>query len=71
LELTMTAIALVEPALHKWRPDSSTTFWDLQELSLLRSEAEALLGDGEPPSEKTGPEALTALEACFILYYYR
>jgi hypothetical protein len=24
----------------------------------------------EPPSEKTGPEALTALEALFTLYHY-
>jgi serine/threonine protein kinase/WD40 repeat protein/tetratricopeptide (TPR) repeat protein len=33
--------------LREWRPDSSTTFWDLQEIALLRSEAEALLGSAK------------------------
>jgi serine/threonine protein kinase/WD40 repeat protein/tetratricopeptide (TPR) repeat protein len=35
--------------LGAWRPDSSTSFWDLQELDLLRSEAEALVFDAEFP----------------------
>jgi predicted Zn-dependent protease len=34
-----------------WRPDSSTTFWDLQEVTLLRSEAEALLFDAAFPRD--------------------
>jgi Flp pilus assembly protein TadD len=37
--------------LRAWRPDSSTTFWDLQELALLRSEAESLLFDAEFPRD--------------------
>jgi tetratricopeptide (TPR) repeat protein len=32
-------------------PDPSATFWDLQELALLRSEAESLLFDAEFPSD--------------------
>jgi hypothetical protein len=32
-------------------PDSSATFWDLQELGLLRSEAESLLFDAEFPGD--------------------
>jgi tetratricopeptide (TPR) repeat protein len=32
-------------------PDSSATFWDLQELALLRSEAESILFDAEFPSD--------------------
>jgi hypothetical protein len=35
-----------------WRPDSSFTFWDLQEIALLRSEAEALLGSGKEETKK-------------------
>jgi hypothetical protein len=38
--------------LRAWRPDSSTTFWDLQEVDLLRSEAEALLGSGKEEPKK-------------------
>jgi WD40 repeat protein/tetratricopeptide (TPR) repeat protein len=38
--------------LRGWRPDSSTTFWDLQEVTLLRSEAEALLGSGKEEPKK-------------------
>jgi predicted Zn-dependent protease len=38
-------------------PDSSATFWDLQELALLRIEAESLLFDAEFPSDPfQGPE---------------
>jgi hypothetical protein len=37
--------------LRAARPDSSATFWDLQELALLRGEAEALLLDAEFPSD--------------------
>jgi hypothetical protein len=33
--------------LRDWRPDSSSTFWDLQEIALLRGEAEALVGSGK------------------------
>jgi hypothetical protein len=35
--------------LHSFRPVPSLTFWDLQELALLRSEAESLLFDAEFP----------------------
>ena len=35
--------------LRDWRPDSSATFWDLQEVALLRSEAESLLFDAGFP----------------------
>jgi tetratricopeptide (TPR) repeat protein len=38
--------------LHEWRPNSLTTFWDLQEIALLRSEAEALLGSGKEEIKK-------------------
>jgi WD40 repeat protein/tetratricopeptide (TPR) repeat protein len=38
--------------LRGWRPDSSTTFWDLQEVTLLRSEAEALVGSGKEEPKK-------------------
>jgi hypothetical protein len=38
--------------LREWRPDSSTTFWDLQEIALLRSEAEALVGSREDETKK-------------------
>jgi Flp pilus assembly protein TadD len=40
--------------LRAWRPDSSTpfTFWDRQEIDLLRSEAEALLGSGKEETKK-------------------
>jgi tetratricopeptide (TPR) repeat protein len=38
--------------LRDWRPDSSTTFWDLQEVTLLRSEAEALVGSGKEEPKK-------------------
>jgi WD40 repeat protein/Flp pilus assembly protein TadD len=38
--------------LRGWRPDSSTTLWDLQEVALLRSEAEALLGSGKEEPKK-------------------
>ncbi len=37
--------------LRDWRPDPRTTFWDLQEVTLLRSEAEALLFDAGFPSD--------------------
>ena len=37
--------------LRTSRPDSSATFWDLQELALLRSEAESLLFDAEFPND--------------------
>ena len=37
--------------LRTWRPDSSASFWDLQELALLRSEAESLLFDAEFPRD--------------------
>jgi WD40 repeat protein/tetratricopeptide (TPR) repeat protein len=33
--------------LRDWRPDPSATFWDLQEVALMRSEAEALVGSGK------------------------
>jgi WD40 repeat protein/serine/threonine protein kinase/tetratricopeptide (TPR) repeat protein len=35
-----------------WRPDSSFTFWDLQEIALLRSEAEAHVGSGKKETKK-------------------
>jgi hypothetical protein len=38
--------------LRDWRPDSSTAFWDLQEVALLRSEAEALLSRGQDGPKK-------------------
>ncbi len=37
--------------VRTWRPDSTTTFWDLQEVAVLRSEAESLLFDAELPSD--------------------
>jgi Flp pilus assembly protein TadD len=37
--------------LSTFRPASSITFWDLQELALLRSEAESLLQDAHFPSD--------------------
>jgi hypothetical protein len=37
--------------LRASRPDPSESFWDLQELALLRSEAESLLLDAEFPSD--------------------
>jgi tetratricopeptide (TPR) repeat protein len=37
--------------LRTFRPVPSFTFWDLQELALLRSEAESLLLDVEFPSD--------------------
>jgi hypothetical protein len=37
--------------LRDWRPDSSPNFWDLQEVALLRSEAEALIFDAGFPSD--------------------
>ena len=37
--------------LRTWRPDSRASFWDLQELALLRGEAESLLLDAEFPSD--------------------
>src|SRR5262249_21738086 len=44
--------------LRDGRPDSSTTFWDLQEVTFLRGEAESLLLDaGFPrdPFQRPGP----------------
>jgi tetratricopeptide (TPR) repeat protein len=38
--------------LRESRPDSPTTFWDLQEIALLRSEAEALVGRGKEEIKK-------------------
>jgi WD40 repeat protein/tetratricopeptide (TPR) repeat protein len=38
--------------LREWHPDSSTTFWDLQEVALLRAEAEALVGSGKAEPKK-------------------
>src|SRR5262249_30608590 len=40
--------------VSEWRPDPSTTltFWDQQEIALLRSEAEALLGSGKEETKK-------------------
>jgi len=38
--------------LRDWRPDSSTTFWDLQEVTLLRGEVEELLGSGKEEPKK-------------------
>ena len=37
---------------REWRPDSSTTFWDLQEIALLRSEAETLVGSTKEETKK-------------------
>jgi hypothetical protein len=37
--------------LRTWRTDSQASFWDLQELALLRSEAEALLFDAGFPTD--------------------
>jgi tetratricopeptide (TPR) repeat protein len=45
--------------LRTLRPASSITFWDLQELALLRSEAESLLFDAEFPGDPF-------VEACTI-----
>jgi hypothetical protein len=36
--------------LRAWQPDSTTTFWDIQEIGLLRSEAEALILDAGFPT---------------------
>jgi predicted Zn-dependent protease len=38
--------------LRERRPDSSLSFWDLQEIALLRSEAEALVGSGKEEPKK-------------------
>jgi Flp pilus assembly protein TadD len=38
--------------LREWRPDSPPTFWDQQEIALLRSEAEALLGSAKEEPKK-------------------
>jgi hypothetical protein len=38
--------------LSEWRPDSPPSFWDRQEIALLRSEAEALLGSGKEEPKK-------------------
>jgi WD40 repeat protein len=38
--------------LRERHPDSSLPFWDLQETTLLRSEAEALLGSGKEETKK-------------------
>jgi hypothetical protein len=38
--------------LRDWRPDSSFTFWDLQEIALLRSEAGALVGSRKEEPKK-------------------
>jgi Flp pilus assembly protein TadD len=38
--------------LRESRPDSPTTFWDLREIALLRSEAEALVGGGKEETKK-------------------
>jgi Flp pilus assembly protein TadD len=37
--------------LRDWRPDPRTSYWDLQELAILRSEAESLLFDAEFPKD--------------------
>jgi WD40 repeat protein len=42
---------MLDPLRH-WRPDSSTPFWDLQEVTLLRSEAEALLGSAKEETKQ-------------------
>jgi tetratricopeptide (TPR) repeat protein len=38
--------------MRESRPDSPTTFWDLREIALLRSEAEALVGSGKEETKK-------------------
>jgi Flp pilus assembly protein TadD len=38
--------------LREWRPASWDTFWDQQEIALLRSEAEALVGSGKEETKK-------------------
>jgi hypothetical protein len=38
--------------VRDWRPVSSTTYWDLQALALLRGEAEALVGSGKEKAKK-------------------
>ena len=38
--------------LRERHPDSSLPFWDLQETTLLRSEAEALLGSGKEETKE-------------------
>ena len=44
--------------LRTLRPASSMSFWDLQQLALLRSEAESVLFDAEFPSDPfAGPQA--------------
>ncbi|WP_165229604.1 serine/threonine-protein kinase [Aquisphaera insulae] len=44
--------------LRTWQVDASATYWDLQELALIRGEAESLLLDAEFPSEPfAGPSA--------------
>jgi tetratricopeptide (TPR) repeat protein len=35
--------------LRAWRPDPKTSFWDLQEVAVLRDEAESLLLDARFP----------------------
>jgi predicted Zn-dependent protease len=38
--------------VRDWRPASSSTYWTLQELALLRGEAEALVGSGKEETKK-------------------
>jgi WD40 repeat protein/tetratricopeptide (TPR) repeat protein len=38
--------------VRDWRPESSPTFWERQELALLRGEAEALVGSGKEEIKK-------------------
>jgi tetratricopeptide (TPR) repeat protein len=41
--------------LRAWRPDSSATFWDLQEVAVLRDELEDLLLDAAFPRDAFSP----------------
>jgi Flp pilus assembly protein TadD len=45
-------LAEARQMLERSRPDSSTIFWDRQEIALLRSEAEALLGSAKEKAKK-------------------
>ncbi len=41
--------------LRSWRPDSNATFWDLQEVAVLRDELENLLLDAAFPRDPFSP----------------
>jgi hypothetical protein len=48
----MTEARKILEHFRDWRPDSTLTFWDLQEVTFLRSEVEALLESGKEEPKK-------------------